>query len=712
MDERRCRVCETTLSTPNAYCKAAGRSRSDVWADGLRYRDAMPATQPRAVATAIARADVDRIRRIAVIGVLLVPSGLLLGLALASGGFFPDAVSVAAVGVLVIFSARVMLSRTAITGVSRGVALVAAALIAFAIWALASGSWSGSAARATFEYDRVLLYTVVFVLIGSIGRSTARARVLLLSLAAVSVGISIAAVATWLLPDLLPVARDIPRSRLAWPTSYWNATGLIGALGLVWVYSLSASSSEPAAVRVAGAVAAPWAAAVVIFTASRGATAVALLGLVVSTAIIRSPATPGAIVAVGFAIAVSTAMSLAVTGLDVVAPAAHAVHAGHRTMILLFVVALAAGAIRMLLLRLDARIAAARAPRTRAQVRGALGVAGAAVLIAFLVLGGPKAVRTAAHKFAAGQASTGTLARQRLTQFGNDGRLDAWRVALDDGFLRHPIDGTGAGTYATLWTRYGRSSGRILNAHSLYLEELAELGILGGGVLIAVVVSILVALARRARGPGRAVWAALFAGALMWAVHAGVDWDWQMPAVTAWFFGAGGLALAGPVAWRERAAWPWARVALGLGCLLLVITPAAVWRSQTQIVKAVDDFQRGNCLAAQRAALASNSALGSRWDPFEVMSYCEAGEHQSSLALDAITAAEHRDPENWELRYSEALIRATAGRDPRPAARAALELYPHSPLTRAAVTAFSRGGPRQWRRFALSAPLPLPWTKQ
>jgi hypothetical protein len=208
------------------------------------------------------------------------------------------------------------------------------------------------------------------------------------------------------------------------------------------------------------------------------------------------------------------------------------------------------------------------------------------------------------------------------------------------------------------------------------------------------------------------VWAALFAGALMWAVHAGVDWDWQMPAVTAWFFGAGGLALAGPVALRERTAWPWARVALGVGCLLLVITPAAVWRSQTQTVKAVDDFQRGNCLSTQRAALASNSALGSRWDPFEVISYCELGEHQFSLALNAIAAAEHRDPENWELRYSEALIRATAGRDPRPAARAALELYPHSPLTRATVTAFSKGGPRQWRRFALSAPLPLPWTKQ
>ena len=74
-------------------------------------------------------------------------------------------------------------------------------------------------------------------------------------------------------------------------------------------------------------------------------------------------------------------------------------------MILLFVISVAAGAVRTLLLSLDARIAAARAPWTRAQVRGALGVAAATLAIVFLVLGGPNAVRTAVHKFAASARS-------------------------------------------------------------------------------------------------------------------------------------------------------------------------------------------------------------------------------------------------------------------------------------------------------------------
>ena len=280
-------------------------------------------------------------------------------------------------------------------------------------------------------------------------------------------------------------------------------------------------------------------------------------------------------------------------------------------------------------------------------------------------------------------------------------------MAWKDGFLPHPVLGVGAGTYATLWTRYGTVR-RVLNAHSLYFETLAELGMVGAGLLFAAIAAVLVALGRRARGSEREIWAALLAGAVMWAVHAGVDWDWQMPAVTAWFFAAGGLALSAPAGRPRPSVRPRVRAGIALGCLLLAVTPAVVWRSQTQLIQAVNAFERGDCIAAEHHALASNSALGSRSDPFEVISYCEAAAGHLILALSAIQAAEQRDPRNWELRYSAALISAAAGVDPRPSARTAVTYYPQSPLARAAVRAFSRGGPRAWRRFALAAPLPLP----
>lgn len=52
--------------------------------------------------------------------------------------------------------------------------------------------------------------------------------------------------------------------------------------------------------------------------------------------------------------------------------------------------------------------------------------------------------------------------------------------------------------------------------------------------------------AARLGGPDRTLYAALFAAGLAWALHAGVDWDWQMPAVTLWVFALGGAALAAP----------------------------------------------------------------------------------------------------------------------------------------------------------------------
>lgn len=640
---------------------------------------------------------------------MLVPAALSLGLALNSGGFFPNSVSVAVIAVLLVLAGRTLVGRRPFA-FTFGFGAIAVTLVVFVVWTLVSGSWSGASARATFEYDRALLYAAVFVLAGILGRSRRRAQGLLWGLTAVFLAISSAATLTWLLPDLIPVGSAIARDRLAWPTSYWNATGLIAALALVWSCSLSFSASQPPRVRALAAAAVPLPAAALIFTVSRGALAVAIVGLIVSVAMIRSSATLGGIIAAVPAIAVSTVIALGVSRLNVTKPSPAAIAAGHRSAVLLVAVTLATGALRIALLRLDSRLAGRQLPWTRNQFLAGLLATAAVIAVGFVALGGPHVAARAVHNFVAPETESvgGTLAAsQRLTRLGNNGRIQEWTVAWKDGFLPHPVLGVGAGTYATLWTRYGTLR-RVLNAHSLYLETLAELGIVGAGLLFTAIASVLVALGRRARGTEREVWAALLAGGVMWAVHAGVDWDWQMPAVTAWFFAAGGLALSAPADRSRPRVHPRIRVGIALGCLLLAVTPAVVWRSQTQLIQAVNAFEQGDCVAAERHALASNSALGSRSDPLEVISYCEAAAGHLSSALSAIQAAEQRDPRNWELPYSNALISAAAGVDPRPSARTALRFYPRSPLALAAVRAFSRGGPPAWRRFALAAPLPLP----
>ena len=64
-----------------------------------------------------------------------------------------------------------------------------------------------------------------------------------------------------------------------------------------------------------------------------------------------------------------------------------------------------------------------------------------------------------------------------------------------------------------------------MDAHSLYLETLAELGLVGLGLLVLV-------LAPPLAGAFRGASAAAAGGYVAFLVHAGVDWDWEMPAVT------------------------------------------------------------------------------------------------------------------------------------------------------------------------------------
>ena len=106
-----------------------------------------------------------------------------------------------------------------------------------------------------------------------------------------------------------------------------------------------------------------------------------------------------------------------------------------------------------------------------------------------------------------------------------------WRVALD-AFARHPLNGIGTSSFAAEWERERGSERAALDAHSLYLETLCELGLVGALLLLTFIVSTVrgVALAVRA-GPGDPVVVAGAAvlGAL--AIHLAVDWDWEMPAV-------------------------------------------------------------------------------------------------------------------------------------------------------------------------------------
>jgi hypothetical protein len=190
-----------------------------------------------------------------------------------------------------------------------------------------------------------------------------------------------------------------------------------------------------------------------------------------------------------------------------------------------------------------------------------------------------------------------------------------------------------------------------------------------------------------------------------------------MPVVTLTAFCVGGAVLATP-AWRQgvdpevearRLPDPprLMRVVLGLGCLLLALTPYRVAMSQNHLDAAVSAYRHGNCPKAIDEALASLDAEQIRPEPRLILTYCDLRLGRPRLALTQIEAAVERDPEDWRLRYVLAVNRALLGRDPRPEMRLARELNPLEELPELGVRRFaSADTPKAWQRRAQRARLP------
>ena len=118
-----------------------------------------------------------------------------------------------------------------------------------------------------------------------------------------------------------------------------------------------------------------------------------------------------------------------------------------------------------------------------------------------------------------------------------------------DAFDRHPVEGAGAGTYEFIWNRDERWSHHVRDAHSLYFETLAELGLPGALLLVIALSALLLAGLRLAVGQADSVSVGAAAGCtaafLTFCVTAGVDWMWESTAVGCAAFAAAGVVVAG-----------------------------------------------------------------------------------------------------------------------------------------------------------------------
>jgi len=382
---------------------------------------------------------------------------------------------------------------------------------------------------------------------------------------------------------------------------------------------------------------------------------------------------------------------------------------GHTVALVLAIACAGAALLRALLLPLEARLDAVRVTpaRRRRILAGTAAVTLVAVAVGAAAIDAPSRIDRELTSFNKGNLvpQTGD-ARDRLSQSGNNGRLGIWRVS-EKSFADHPLAGTGAGTFAVEYQRRRDIDLDVTDGHSLYLEVLGELGVVGMALLAVALVLPLGLAVARLRGGERHAYAGFLAASLTLLVHAGVDWDWEMPAVFLWYLAAAGVVLAAPVGGGRVGAPPrLGRVLAGLACLLLAVTPWLVLRSQAALESATTAFEQGDCRTAVDEALSARDALSVRAEPFELLGYCDLRADADALALDAMRSARSRDPDNWRFAYGLALARARAGEDPRAEAALALRLNPREQLAKDLVDALGKTGRRGWPRVAAKAEIP------
>src|SRR5579884_107528 len=454
---------------------------------------------------------------------LLIGPGVL---AFWTGGYFDGPRDVAGVVAwalvalaLLTLPRRLPRNRAALAGLA-GLALLAG-------WTLASIAWAPIAGSAYHAGQRLVLYVGALAAALLRLRTEASRRAVEPVLAAGTLVVIGYGISERLLPGLLHFSRSVTaEGRLEQPLTYWNAMGELAAIGVVLCARLAGDNSRDARLRLAAIAASAPLGLGLYLSFSRGALfacATGLLALIVLAPQTEQLRAIAVTVAAGVLASAGASPFSGVTAL--LGSQSTRERQGAITLILLAVV-IAVSCLAYQRLQREERSRPIRLPAHAPLIATAVVCAGLAVAI---VVG---AKERAARPLAAGASRYTSLESNRYAY---------WRVALR-AFEDEPVRGVGAGGWAVYWLRYRPFAEYAQDAHSLPLQTLAELGLVGVAFLLTFFGGIAVAAVRAARA-APAVAAGPAAGFIVYAAHAPLDWDWQMPALTLVALVLGGLLL-------------------------------------------------------------------------------------------------------------------------------------------------------------------------
>ncbi|MBV8429661.1 MAG: O-antigen ligase family protein, partial [Solirubrobacterales bacterium] len=625
---------------------------------------------------------------------LVGAAGLCLVAFLASGGVDLAPNTWVQIGLLGLGAATTI---AAVLVGGRGRAWGGVTLLLFAALAAltyASIAWSVQPANSWLEANRTLSYLAVFatgLLLARFAPETWRALI---------GGVAVATTVVCgyaLLVKVFPGTFDPgdPLGRLQAPFGYWNAVGLMGALGLgpcLWAGSRREGSVALRALTVpAIAVLVP----AVLLAYSRGAILAALIGLAVWFGLAPLRLRSALILGLGaLGGGVITAWGLARRGIsaDAVGQAART-SAGHSFGIVIVVVLVlsAAGGVAAVLaldrIRLPARIR--RAVATALLVGVALiPVAGVAALAA----SSRGLTGQVSHIWSNLTNPNGVVNDQpgRLVNLSNS-RPHYWSQAITLG-EQHLLAGVGALGFATAQPSsaspiWNAQHAHAVHAHGYLAETFADFGLIGLVLSLGLLTAWGLAAARtlelhwprrhvEGRSPPsdaearerraspieteRAGLVALLAVVVTFGVHSLIDWTWFIPgtavparACAGWLAGRGPVsARIGRLPQRRRLSRaPTAAIAV-IGTA--VVTLVAVWVI-VQPLRSADAYSAAYSAAFSdnaRVALTDAQSAASEdpvsVDPLFLLSLLYSDQGNSATARRELVQAESRQPANPE----------------------------------------------------------------
>lgn len=579
---------------------------------------------------------------------LLTAFGIAIGLSPFASGYYDSSIwAPAGLGLLIVLTAA-LIARP--TGLSRQAIIAPAAIAGLALLSLASALWTDSIEQAVIDGNRLLIYAGALALLIVLLRSDRGAE---LAFGAFVVGAAV--VAGWVLAGLMRGDESLfLTGRLNKPLGYINGQASFFVLAF-WPCIALAERRGRALAAGLGLTGATLFAGLAVLGQSRGAVLAGALSLVVVLALLPGRLRRLAALLVS-AVCLAPAMP---TLLDVYRGGAAAGDLRSAAVAVLLAAG-AAGAIWTLLVRVEQRTSAAGMRMRRAATAGvaALALVAAVAGLAstgrishfvdrqytlFVKLGGPQGEPTAS----------------RLAS-GAGNRYDYWRIAGNT-FRAHPVAGVGAGGYDKPYFAQRRTTEDIRQPHSLPLQVLAELGLIGG-ILFAAALAVIVAGARRRirDGTRAPVVVAGLGVVTAWLVHTSVDWMHLLPGLTCVALLGAAVLLRSPQApepdleaaparatgARPRAARFAPAIAIGVVITIAALSLSRQGLSELYVTRAQDALARHPARAlteANRALRLDHEAIAAYYAKAAALARFGDGNGARAVLLDA----SRREPRNF-----------------------------------------------------------------